>query len=643
MQQLDIFIVSGGDTEQEKRTALQVIAELNAQYEGQLELLPSFSDDGAEVALFIVWSEADDALGRALQGVTGSEKLLFQKTAQVPLDLSKQAEVLEKLAAKARLDKLLKAARGFKTISFNEDFQEALKRELQRIADIRLGVSSGPVNLRPQLGGTSGSTYLPRPRLLNMLPDTPGHVVCLEAPYGYGKSVLAAQWAEGLEQEGWRVLWLASGAETDVRPLVTGALGVAESLPDALLRERLWETPTLLVTEDLTGDEDLSFILDDPRGLVLLASRTPLNDKTLLELGASGRVTRLGTNELAFTLTEAEHLTGDQTTGAALHAETLGWALPLHVASLTGAAPDARSLLTGIRSSLDGAAWRELLFLAAPPYLPRSAANPETLTLVSKGFVQALETSFRLHPFIAEIALETHPAQVADAVTGSAERLPLLLRGEAFERIGDLGRLAGILEAVHAELWRQEPGKLVRWDALVKGMMSPKRHWAVGTAYQRLGDFERAVKRLFLALETPGLTPDEQLGIMRELCVPLGVTDNPRGQALIKRAEPLLDAADPELTARFLGNAAIIYAHAGEPEQAIQTAEQALTYYPEDSPYKVAVETNLALFRWDLYGDFDYRLNVQRATLTRISEVYPVQALGQCRDLGMFYWWLSDF
>lgn len=31
----------------------------------------------------------------------------------------------------------------------------------------------------------------------------------LEAPYGYGKNVLMSQWAEQLESEGWRVLWLS--------------------------------------------------------------------------------------------------------------------------------------------------------------------------------------------------------------------------------------------------------------------------------------------------------------------------------------------------------------------------------------------------------------------------------------------------
>ena len=638
--QLALLIVSAGDTQPEKRKALQVISELNEQYQGQLELLPSFSPDGAaRVTLAFVWSETVDVLERSLQGA--GETLLFQKSTRVVVDLTKRAEVLARLEAKERLDTLLSANRGtFKTVMFDEgSFWSVLERELRRVADKQLGVNSNLINLRPQLGGT----YLTRPRLMNMLPDTPGHVVHLEAPYGNGKSVLAAQWAEGLELEGWRVLWVASGFEGSLRPLIVSALRIAADTPDALLREQLWACPTLLVIEDLTGEEDFGLILDDPKGLVLLASRTPLEDAHLLKLTASGRVTQFGANDLAFTLTEAARLTGDQAAGATLHAETLGWALPLHIASLTGSRPDPSSLLAGIRASLSGAAWRELLFLAALPYLPRSAAGSQTPPLVSKGFVQALETSFRLHPFIADIALKMYQNEVADAVAQEAERLPLLLQGEAFERVADFERLVGVLTAVEAELWRHAPTRLIHWDNVVKGLMSPRRHWAVGAAQQRLTNFEAAMARLFSALDTPGLSPDEQLSIMKELCVPLGVKDNPRGQELIERAELLLDAVEPELAARFLSNAALIHVHANDYERAIAVAERALGYYPADSPHKVAAEVNLALFRWDLHGDFDYRLSAQLATLERIGEMYAVQALGQCRDLGMFHWWLGDW
>ena len=61
------------------------------------------------------------------------------------------------------------------------------------------------LGLRPK----NSTLYVKRERLLKRLPQEAGYVVHLEAPYGYGKSVLAMQWAEELEADGWRVIWLS--------------------------------------------------------------------------------------------------------------------------------------------------------------------------------------------------------------------------------------------------------------------------------------------------------------------------------------------------------------------------------------------------------------------------------------------------
>jgi DNA-binding SARP family transcriptional activator len=645
VHQLDILMMAAPDTQLEKRTALQVITALNTEYQGQLELVPSVTVPSVtpsltpDFSLVLVWSEADPAFANTLKNLTG-KTLLFKKTDRVALDLSNKTEVLEKLERKAFLDELLSTL-SVQVISFSESsFYSVFERELRQLIEKQLGLKTNPLNFRPNLG----ATYLRRKQLLKELPDSAGHVVQLEAPYGYGKTVLAAQWAEQLEAEGWRILWLSAQQKTatKISSLIAEALGVAPDTPEPLLREQLWKSPTLLVLEDLTNETDLDLILDDPTGLVLLASREALEQPQLLELAAANLLTHLGANDLAFSLDEAEHLTGDQTLAASLHAQTLGWALPLHVATLTGTAPDATSLVAGIEASLSGAAWRELLFLAALPYLPRQAATSETQRLVTKGFVQALQTSYRLHPYLAEQVLELYPTDVTRFVAEEASRLPLLLQGEAFEKVGDVERLAGILGATEAELWRQNPVQLVNWDKAIKGLMTSRRHWAVGVAQARLANFEAATQRLLRALEDPDLSANEQLGILRELCVPLGITNNPEAQKLLERAEPLLKDADPELAARFLTNAAIIYAHTPDPVRAIALAERALERYPSDSQYKVAAEINLVLFRYDHTGDFSQRHNAQIATLERVSKVYPVQALGQCRDIGMFYWWLGD-
>src|SRR5690606_42028100 len=81
-------------------------------------------------------------------------------------------------------------------------------------------------SFRPQGDGR----YLERRRLLDLLPDRPGYVVCLEAPYGYGKSVLASQWAAELERAGWRAVWL-SARHLGVRELLATHLGLSAGAP----------------------------------------------------------------------------------------------------------------------------------------------------------------------------------------------------------------------------------------------------------------------------------------------------------------------------------------------------------------------------------------------------------------------------
>ena len=161
------------------------------------------------------------------------------------------------------------------------------------------------VGLRPDPG-----LYLERPRLLEQLPDAAGYVVWLEAPYGHGKSVLAAQWAWNLEREGWRVLWLSLNGQDARGPLAT-LLNLPPEAPWGVVLEALWREPTLLVLEDIEGDEAIDPLLAPGGGLLLLASRHKLNQPGLLKAMTEGWLIHLGANQLTFTSAEATALFGD--------------------------------------------------------------------------------------------------------------------------------------------------------------------------------------------------------------------------------------------------------------------------------------------------------------------------------------------
>ncbi len=489
--------------------------------------------------------------------------------------------------------------------------------------------------LRPELS----PLHLLRPRLLNLLPDDGGHVVHIEAPYGYGKSVLATQYANQLEQDDWRVVWgIAQQTNHDALCL---ALAISSETPWPLLLKTLWEQETLVVLED-AKDEDLGFLLENPQGIVVLLSRHGIQHAELLKLQTQGRFTHLDASMLALTLEESQALIVEPKKSKEIWELTAGWALPIHFSALTGQAPDAASLLTGIKESLTAEAWQELLFLAALEYLPEASSNDLSLSLVKKGFVQKLESSFKVHDYVSEMIFERFSDQVSEAVLLNAKRLPLVLQGDAFARCALFNELLKVLEATDAELWRQAPQQLLTWHCLLGATESANRFWAVAAAHGRLGNVASSVEFFDLALAQENLSAGQKLGIMRDFCMPLGFHDNERGLALLEEGQTLVKDVDAELAARFLSNSAFIYIYNQDFDKALEIVQTALDSYPKNSSHRLGAIINQALLAWDLNGNFELRLKIQLETYEQCKALYPVQALGQCRDLAFFHWWLGD-
>ncbi len=309
-----------------------------------------------------------------------------------------------------------------------------------------------------------------------MLPDSPGHVVWLHAPLGYGKSILAAQWAEALEIDGWRILWTAMVGGT-VQETVAAVLRLPAAAPWAVIHEELALEPTLLVIEDLQGDEELEALLrGNSHGLVLLASRTRLQEPELLRLRTEGRLRELGAEQLAFTEDEARQLavvlnTGPGVTGLR---ETDGWPLLLHFALLTGEAGSG-PLHVALKRSVSADAWQEALFLAAAGTIEHSAANHATTELVAAGFLQELQRHYRLHPLLADHLLRSNRAEVWRALETNLDRLRRMDPARACQRAGHDALMAAELDRLHLQVVGENCAEYLQLSRLVPTTASPAR------------------------------------------------------------------------------------------------------------------------------------------------------------------------
>ncbi|MCS7218207.1 MAG: transcriptional regulator [Thermus sp.] len=479
--------------------------------------------------------------------------------------------------------------------------------------------------------------YLERERLLSLLPEEVGFVILLEAPAGFGKSVLAGQLAARL---GWRTLW-ASALLGKPKALLAQALGLPREAPWAALVEALGQEPTLVVLEDLTGEEDLSPLLRTLPCLLVLASRKPLPHPELAKLLSEGRLVRLGAQELAFTPEEAQALFAGREGWAEAHQATGGWPLPLFLSALTGEPPRPEALLRGLRESLSPEEFQEGLLLAALPHLPPEAATLATEGLFRKGLLRKGPEGFRLHGLLREMAQRSLPLEVQEAVRRAAERLPPELLAEAYWGAGLFQDLLELLERpipLHLP-----PERLKAWGHLLR-QGGPRARLRLGEALLACGEKEG------LALLEP-LAEGEEAPIALTACghlafylaEPLLGQDLPRARAYLERGLGLLEGVSPELAGRFLNDAARVPFAEGRPEEALALLEEALRRLPPESPYREAPLANLSLLRLELQGALLERVAVLEGLVASSAPALRLYNLtSHLRDLGALYRLLGE-
>lgn len=494
------------------------------------------------------------------------------------------------------------------------------------------------IGLRPSVRGQ----YLERTRLLSAMPRSRQSVVWLEAPYGYGKSVLASQWSTDLEREGWRGAWMSRpGNET--RQALARLFNLPANTPWDLVLEKLWAEPTALVLDDLTGDEQLSPLLEAVDGLLLLTSRAPLPFAELPRLHTSGRLTHLGAGDLSMTLADVQRLPGLRGRERDVWEQTSGWPLPVHYAALTGGLPRLDCLADGLRTSLDVESWNEALLLSCVTYLPDERSVDATRRLSRGGFAQEVERGTALHGLVAEALRSAAPAEVREAVRASGARLPPLLRAEAYERAGLYEELALLLEDHTAELDRDDPTGMIRWHGLAPGPAGPVRRASLGSALCMTGDTEAGLRHLREAASDTSLGSEARLAVIGAALWFLAQNELPdEAMGLAAATEPLLEGAAPERVGRFLNNVSFIHFQTGDFAGAALVAERALSHYPPDSPLRFGPLTNLAVLAWNMTGDLERRLSLQSEAV-RLCRHHQRDSLAvACRDLARVHILLGE-
>lgn len=431
-------------------------------------------------------------------------------------------------------------------------------------------------------------------------------MVWLEAPYGYGKSVLSSQWAQVLETEGWRVLWLSLQGR-DLTSSLAHLLALPEQVPWEVLLDALWQKQTLLVLEDLEGSENLSPLLRDVRGLLLIASRNTLPFQELYRLHTQQRLLHLQAKDLAFTPEEALQLFNDKDQARTAWERSQGWSLPLHFAALTGEVPNRQALLEGMQESLSAEVWHEALLLAALPYLPFDKGNAHTKDLAHKGFAQELESGFRLHLLAAETIQSEYLEDVQNIVQQENARLPLVLKAEAFARTKLFDALTDLLES-ELELAASDPQGFLSWDALCSSERGPSRRLSLAYAQSVLGQLETAYQSYEAVLVHPQASPDQKLIALGWWIFDLPIEDKAQFEHLLGKARTLFHQASVQKVGAFLFNASAFPLTNQDWEVVEALLLESLTTYQSCSGVEAevnSIQNRLAQVRWELQGDVE--------------------------------------
>lgn len=480
--------------------------------------------------------------------------------------------------------------------------------------------------------------------MLSRLPDAPGFVVHLRAPYGFGKTWLARAHLRRLAADRWRVLEVSIDGRS-VGPALAAALGLPSRTAPATLREALWATGTVLFLDDLGAtderDPTLERLLKEPQGVLLLASRGQFVPPEFVRLGAEGRLSTLDATDLAFDEVEATALFGGSGTLAvdALHRYG-GWPLLLAHSASTGAAPDAALMTAAAENALDRSAWEALLLLAAVPDVSEVLLGEGGADLLASGLASTDARGVRPLRMLAAACLTARRSEVLEVVTRYRGGLGALQLATAFERLGEPAALARVIDTTDAPLAREDPQAVLRWYGLIgdatEGVARARRRLLVGNALAAVGRASEGGSMLEALAEEATLPPDLRLQALGDAIYALaGDPDcHARARELLEASADLAASASAERRGLFFSTASVLDFRAGDLAAAKRMVERALGELPADNPLRFGPLINLAVLSWNSEGDLEGRIRLQESCLELCRAHYPDHVVGVCRDLA---------
>jgi LuxR family maltose regulon positive regulatory protein len=310
---------------------------------------------------------------------------------------------------------------------------------------------------------TARRHIIKRPRLTRLLDEATARIILLVAPAGYGKTTLARQWCDTVQDFAW---YRCTTASTDVAAFVAGVAGALGSLaPRAGLRAR--EVLRLASISDQQLDKLADIVAEEvPPHEILLAlddfhlvsDSVPaqhffecLLERTTIRILVTtrqrprwadarkilyGEILEIGPNLLAITYEEACAVLGRRSPEEVrrLHAAAKGWPAVIGLAALTeeplGEAEldgslygyFAEELLRGMPSKLQPALLRLALLPSLTPAVAEGFAKAETIRrAVELGFLTQDGSRFEIfHPllrnFVIRRTMQSAPEQLAAAV-----------------------------------------------------------------------------------------------------------------------------------------------------------------------------------------------------------------------------------